>query len=137
MRRGACQAHESPDLEVLRPVGTHRRYVYPLPFDEGGSTKAGSFSFDARIGGADEGTRIRSLGYDVDVAVKDGAPTATFSKSDFNPTGDLVLDYALPAKEAGLSAVTYKPEEEGADAPSPHPPPPARRAAPLAAVCRQ
>ena len=98
--------------EVLRPVGTHRRYVYPLPFDEGGSTKAGEFSFDARIGGADAGTKVRSLGYDVDVAVKDGAPQATFSKTDFTPTGDLVLDYALPAKEAGLSAVTYKAEAD-------------------------
>ncbi|MBI5500618.1 MAG: FecR domain-containing protein [Deltaproteobacteria bacterium] len=102
--------------EVLRPVGTHRRYVYPLPFDEGGSTKAGEFSFEARIGGADPGTKVRSLGYDVAVAVKDGAPEATFTKSDFAPTGDLVLDYALPAKEAGLSAVTYKAgEEERAD----------------------
>ncbi|MBI5486637.1 MAG: FecR domain-containing protein [Deltaproteobacteria bacterium] len=100
--------------EVLRPVGTHRRYVYPLPFDEGGSTKSGEFSFDARIGGADEGTKVRSLGYDVAVTVKDGAPEATFSKSDFAPTGDLVLDYALPAKEAGLSAVTYKAGEEEA-----------------------
>lgn len=98
--------------EVLRPVGTHRRYVYPLPFDEGGSTKAGRFTFEARIGGADPDGKVRSLGYDIEVATKEGAPEVTFEKEDFSPTGDLVLDYALPNKGAGLSAVAYRPEEE-------------------------
>ncbi|MBN1773541.1 MAG: FecR domain-containing protein [Deltaproteobacteria bacterium] len=99
--------------EVLRPVGTHRRYVYPLPFDEGGSTKAARFDFEARLGGADPAGKVRSLGYEIEVAAKDGQPEVTFSKDDFSPTGDLVLDYALPDKGAGLSAVAYRPPADG------------------------
>ena len=101
--------------EVLRPVGTHRRYVYPLPFDEGGSTKAGSFRFEARLGGADPNGKVRSLGYQIDVAAKDGLPEVTFAKDDFSPTGDLVLDYALPDKGVGLSAVAYRPGADDGD----------------------
>ena len=100
--------------ELLRPVGAHRRYVYPLPFDQGGSTKAGRFTFEARIGGADPARKVRSLGYDIDVAAKEGGYEVTFEKEDFSPTGDLVLDYALPAKGAGLSAVTYRPGDDDA-----------------------
>lgn len=102
--------------EVLRPVGTHRRYVYPLPFDEGGSTKAGRFTFEARIGGADPAGKVRSLGYEIEVAAKEGNQEVAFEKEDFSPTGDLVLDYALPNKGAGLSAVTYRPGgDDGGD----------------------
>ncbi|MDI7269736.1 MAG: VIT domain-containing protein, partial [Myxococcota bacterium] len=94
--------------EVLRPVGNHRRYVYPLPFDEGGSTKAGRFSFEARLAGIDADKPVRSLGYDVRTGTDGAAKTASFEKDDFTATGDLVLDFALPAKGAGLRAVAYR-----------------------------
>jgi TonB family protein len=96
--------------EVLRPAGERRRYVYPLPFDEGGSTKAGSFAFEAKLAGIAPGSDVRSLGYETAKSQDGDARVVRFEATDFSPTGDLVLDVALPAAGPGMTTVAYLPE---------------------------
>jgi tetratricopeptide (TPR) repeat protein len=91
--------------QVVRPHGSERRYVYPLPVSRDGSTRIGELNVDVRIQGAEA---VRTSGYAVTESADAGAMALTYQARDFVPNGDLVIDYALPGGERELAYWSYQ-----------------------------
>jgi tetratricopeptide (TPR) repeat protein len=91
--------------QVVRPHGSERRYVYPLPVSRDGSTRIGELNVDVRINGAEA---VRSSGYAVTQSADTSATTLSYQARDFVPNGDLVIDYALPGGEGELAYWSYQ-----------------------------
>jgi tetratricopeptide (TPR) repeat protein len=91
--------------QVVRPQGSERRYVYPLPVSRDGSTRIGELNVDVRINGAQA---VRTSGYAVTQSADTSATTLSYQARDFVPNGDLVIDYALPGGEGELAYWAYQ-----------------------------
>jgi hypothetical protein len=100
--------------QTIAPAGDTRRYVYPLPHDPGGTTKVGRFSVDVELRGRDPRFGVRPVGYELDraqAADGDGVARLSMNASDFTPSGDLALEYALPNRDSALTAWTYSAQD--------------------------
>lgn len=91
-------------------LGT-RRYTYPLAYDPSGSSRVGKFDVNVEVRGHDAHFGARPAGYALTAGSSgDGAGTLAFSARDFAPSGDLSIEYALPDRNAELTAFTYHDE---------------------------
>lgn len=77
--------------QTVQPHGEGRRYVYPLAHAEDDSTRVGHFEVDVRVAG--ENVQAKSRGYELTTATEDGAQRMRYTRNDFRPSGDLVIDY--------------------------------------------
>lgn len=99
--------------QVLKPTGGVRRYTYPLAHDPSGSTEVDRFGIDLQVKGNDPSFGVRTIGYELASATSPSDSTRkTFDASKFRPSGDLVVEYALPNADQELTAWAYKPTEE-------------------------
>jgi Mg-chelatase subunit ChlD len=96
--------------QLVAPTGDVRRYVYPLPLDPGRSTEVDDFAFDVQLRGHDAAFGVRSAGYALESRPGAGADTLALAARRFVPSGDLVVEYALAARESELTAWAYEPE---------------------------
>ncbi|MCC7536719.1 MAG: FecR domain-containing protein, partial [Deltaproteobacteria bacterium] len=96
--------------QVIEPQsnGT-RRYVYPLPHDPGGTTRAGNFAVDLRVQGHDTTTGVRAHNYTFQQSAQNDTATLALQQTNFVPSGDLVVEYALPNRNAELRSWTFQP----------------------------
>ncbi len=82
--------------QTIAPQGKQRRYVYPLAHSADASTKVGRFEVDARLVGHDQSRPVHVHGYKPTES-KDGVATKlSMTADDFQPAGDLIVDYSLP-----------------------------------------
>jgi hypothetical protein len=86
-----------------------RRYTYPLSYDPSGSTRVGEFNAEVQVRGFEPAFGVRSRGYEMKNDGDRGSQRLTMNASSFVPTGDLVVEYALPADKAETTAWAYKP----------------------------
>jgi tetratricopeptide (TPR) repeat protein len=93
--------------ETLAPMRDGRRYVYPLPRSGDASTRVGRFEADVRVAGADLSAPVVAHGYEMRSNREGDAMRMAFAQDQFLPTGDIVIDYALPNRDAELRAWTY------------------------------
>lgn len=98
--------------ETLAPSSGLRRYVYPLPEPTSSGLAIESFTVDARVTGHDPQAGVRVRGYELARSEADGATQLRADLHGFAPSGDLAIDYALPAREQDLTAVAYLPAGE-------------------------
>lgn len=94
--------------QVVKPSATLRRYSYPLAFDPSGDATAIDFSLDVQLRGSDPAVRVRTPGWEMSRSRTDGAEHLRFEARSFVPTGDFTLDYALPERDAELSAWAFQ-----------------------------
>lgn len=103
--------------QLVKPSASLRHYSYPLAFDPSGDAAALDFSLDVQLRGADPAVRVKTTGWDVSRAREGGAEQFHFEARNFAPSGDFTLDYALPERDAELSAWAYRdPRAEQAEA---------------------
>jgi hypothetical protein len=95
--------------QVLAPTGGVRRYSYPLAHDPSGSTKVDDFEVDVQVRGHDESFGVRAQGYELAKQNAAGAEELRMSARGFVPAGDLTLEFALPNRNAELTAWGYRP----------------------------
>lgn len=100
--------------QTIKPTGGVRRYSYPMAHDPSGSTKVGRFDVDVQVRGHDESFGVRSQGYELAKSKSGGADQLTMNASSFSPSGDLTVEYALPERDAELTAWAYKPSADEA-----------------------
>jgi Mg-chelatase subunit ChlD/tetratricopeptide (TPR) repeat protein len=93
--------------EVVKPSGNTRRYTYPLAYDPGGTNRVGRFDIDLEVRGNDTGFGVRPLGYTLDRRSSTDATSLGMSAQGFVPSGDLLVEYALPNRDAELTAFSY------------------------------
>ncbi len=98
--------------QVIKPTGGVRRFSYPLAHDPSGSTRVGNFAVDVQVRGNDTAFGVRSQGYDLAKSKAGDAEQLTMRASSFVPSGDLVVEYALPNRDAELTAWAYKPTSD-------------------------
>ncbi len=101
--------------QVIKPTGGLRRYVYPLGHDPSGSSKVGRFSVDVQLRGHDEAFGVRSQGYPLTAGWAGEAQRLSLTASDFVPTGDLTVEYALPDRDSELTSWSYLPTPKAAE----------------------
>jgi len=102
--------------QVVKQAATVRHYSYPLAFDPSGSGTPLDFSLDVVLRGNDPAFRVRTPGWDVSRQQADGAEHLHFDARSFVPSGDFSLDYALPDRDAELSAWAYRDPSATGDA---------------------
>ncbi len=95
--------------QVIRPTGGVRRYSYPLAHDPSGSTRVDKFDVDIQVRGHDEAFGVKSRGYELAKSKSGGADELTLHENGFSPSGDLTVEYALPNRDAELTAWAYQP----------------------------
>lgn len=100
--------------EVVAPTAGVRRYTYPLAHDPGGTTKVGDFAVDVEVRGHDASYGVRTAGYEVARSELGDASKLDLTEQNFVPAGDLSVEYALPARDAELTAWAYEPEAPAA-----------------------
>ena len=93
--------------QVSNPSGDARRYTYTQAYDPSGTTKISQFDLDVQVRGHDAGYGIRSIGYTLRQASDGGVTRLSLSENDFVPHGDIILEYALPHRDAELKAWAY------------------------------
>lgn len=93
--------------QTVHPYGGGRRYVLPLPHSANASTRVGWFDLDLRIAGHDPATPIKTHNYEVQSVPEGDAVRMRMTKSNFLPSGDLVVDYALEGGSRELRYWTY------------------------------
>ncbi len=93
--------------QVSNPSGDARRYTYPLAYDPSGTTKIGQFDLDVQVRGHDAAYGVRSIGYTLRQSTDGGITRLSLSENDFTPHGDIILEYALPSRDAELKAWAY------------------------------
>lgn len=94
--------------QTVPAAGGVRRYGYPLAYDPGDSTRVGRFSADIEVRGHDTERGVRTAGYALEPSSNGDASSFRFEQRDFSPSGDLVVEYALPERSAELSAFAYR-----------------------------
>lgn len=98
---------------VASHLGT-RRYTYPLAYDPSGTTRVGRFDVNVEVRGHDPRFGVRPAGYALTAGSSgDGAGTLALSAQNFAPSGDLSFEYALPDRNAELTAFTYHDQRSG------------------------
>ncbi|MBK8995160.1 MAG: FecR domain-containing protein [Myxococcales bacterium] len=100
--------------QTIKPTGGVRRYSYPMAYSPGGSTKVGRFDVDVQVRGHDEAFGVRAQGYELAKSKQNGADQLVMNASSFSPSGDLTVEYALPERDAELTAWAYKPSADEA-----------------------
>jgi hypothetical protein len=95
--------------QLLAPTGGVRRYNYPLAHDPSGSTKVDDFQVDVQVRGHDGSFGVRTQGYELRRSNANGADAFEMATRDFVPSGDLTLEFALPNRDAELTAWAYRP----------------------------
>jgi hypothetical protein len=103
--------------QVLAPTGGVRRYNYPLAHDPSGSTKVDDFQVDAQVRGHDAAFGVRTQGYQLRRSNAGGADALEMAARDFVPSGDLTIEFALPNRDAELTAWAYRPAPSERKAP--------------------
>ncbi|HYP90439.1 MAG TPA: VIT domain-containing protein, partial [Polyangiaceae bacterium] len=94
--------------QVVKQAAQVRHYSYPLAFDPSGDVAPLDFSLDVQVRGNDPAFKLRTPGWDVSRQQSDGVQQLRFDARSFVPSGDFTLDYALPDREAELSAWAYR-----------------------------
>jgi hypothetical protein len=98
---------------IAPSAGGARRYVYPLAHDANGSTRVEQFDVDVQVMGHDTNVGVRPRGYaltaNVDAPAEPGRARLSFSQGAFVPAGDLVVEYAMPDRDAVATAWAFKP----------------------------
>ncbi len=102
--------------QVIPPAGGLRRYTYPLPHDPSGSTRVAKFDVDIQLKGHDPDVGVRSSGYELNRQPGPEAHRMTMDATEFVPSGDLFVEYALPNRDAELSAWAYEPSADDVSA---------------------
>jgi Mg-chelatase subunit ChlD len=93
--------------EVVKPSGNTRRYTYPLAYDPGGTLRVDRFDIDVEVRGNDARAGVRPVGYALDRRPSADATGLGMSARGFVPSGDLMLEYALPGDAAELTTFSY------------------------------
>jgi tetratricopeptide (TPR) repeat protein len=106
--------------QVVAQAASVRHYSYPLGFDPSGNAAPLDFSIDVRVAGSDPSFRVRAPGWDVARSRDGDAERLRFDSRSFVPTGDFTVDYALPDRDAELSAWAYRDPGGGAEAAQPY-----------------
>ncbi len=104
--------------QVSNPSGDARRYTYPLAYDPSGTAKIGQFDLDVQVRGHDAAYGVRSIGYTLRQSTDGGVTRLSLSENNFTPHGDIILEYALPSRDAELKAWAYGVRGERASATS-------------------
>lgn len=92
-------------IHYTQAVGGHggrRTYTYPLPHGVAASARAEHFTFNARIGNAEE---VTVGGYDARAIQNGDSFELHYSRDGFEPVGDLLLEYK--ARGDGSELRTY------------------------------
>ena len=92
-----------------------RRYTYPLTYDPSGAAKAGEFNADVQVRGHDQAFGVRTRGYEMRTEGQGDAARLAMNTRSFVPTGDLVIEYALPNDRLETTAWAYRPTAGGDD----------------------
>jgi Mg-chelatase subunit ChlD len=92
-----------------------RRLNYPLAHDASGTTKIDDFELDVQVLGHDRELGVEPRGYALTRSLEGQAERLVLREQGFVPAGDLTLEYALPSRDAELTAWAYDPR--GAQAP--------------------
>ncbi len=100
--------------QTIKPTGGVRRYSYPMPHDPSGSTRVGRFDVNVQVRGHDESFGVRPQGYELAKTKNNGADQLEMNAAGFSPSGDLTVEYALPERDAELTAWAYKPSGDEA-----------------------
>lgn len=87
-----------------------RRFVYPLPHDPSGSLRVDDFGVDIQVRGHDPAAGVTTQGYSLSSFERGDMHELSLTQQQFVPTGDLVVEYALPDRDSELSAYAYQPE---------------------------
>ncbi|MCC6525898.1 MAG: FecR domain-containing protein [Polyangiaceae bacterium] len=99
--------------QALAPSGGARRYVYPLPHDPSGTTRVDDFGLDVQVRGYDASIGVTAQGYDLTRDEREAGTTRLAMQArQFVPAGDLVLEYALPDRNAEVTAWAFDPTGE-------------------------
>ncbi len=77
--------------QPLEPQIRGQRYVYRMPRDAEGSLRVSSFNIRTRMVGS-KPQDVTVFGYDMNILEQGDAATAAFTKQDFAPVGDLVIE---------------------------------------------
>ncbi len=93
--------------EMVKPSGNTRRYTYPLAYDPGGTNRVGRFDIDLEVRGNDSGFGVRPVGYTLERRPSTDATSLGMSAQGFVPSGDLLIEYALPNRDAELTTISY------------------------------
>jgi Mg-chelatase subunit ChlD len=93
--------------EVVKPHGNTRRYTYPLAYDPGGTIRVGRFDIDVEVRGNDSRFGVRPSGYALDRKSSPDATGLKMTTEGFVPSGDLLLEYALPNAGSELTTFAY------------------------------
>ena len=94
--------------QTVKPHGSRRRYVYPLPHSADGSTSAEQFDVNIRVTGAEDRQLARVHGYEFQRNTRDSTTELSFSRRNFVPHGNIVVEYALPNRHAELRSWTFQ-----------------------------
>ncbi len=101
--------------------GGVRRFSYPLAHDAAGTTKIDDFSLDVQVLGHDKDFGVSTRGYTLqkgDASAE--ADRFVMNEKNFVPAGDLTVEYALPDRNADLTAWAYQmPVTDVSSAPQP------------------
>ncbi|MEM9071355.1 MAG: VIT domain-containing protein [Myxococcota bacterium] len=92
--------------QTVQPHGDGRRYVYPLAHAEDESTRVGHFEVDVRVAG--QNVQAKSQGYEMATRNEGSADRLRYTRNDFRPSGDLVIDYQDPNGDAELRYWTFQ-----------------------------
>ncbi len=95
--------------QVVAPSSGVRRYVYPLAHDPSGALTVDKFDVDVEVRGHDAALGIATQGYALTRGTTGNVDKLTMSATGFVPTGDLVLEYGTPNRDAELSAWAFEP----------------------------
>jgi hypothetical protein len=95
--------------ETVAPVAGTRRYVYPLPQSTSSEMKIGSFGVDVQVLGADPKLGVKAKGYEVAKAAagESGGERFAQTMTNFIPSGDLTIEYALADRATDVTAWGY------------------------------
>lgn len=103
---------------IAPSAGGLRRYVYPLAHDANGSTRVEQFDVDVQVMGHDQTAGVRARGYalspNAEAPSQADRTRLSFSQGAFVPAGDLVLEYAMPNREAIATSWAFKPQAQPA-----------------------
>jgi tetratricopeptide (TPR) repeat protein len=92
--------------QQIAPHGrSGRRFVMPLAHSSDASTRVGRFETDIRVAG-NEGD-VTAHGYEMARVPDDGATHMTYAADNFQPAGDLLVDYQLPNPDAEVRWWTF------------------------------
>ncbi len=92
--------------QTVQPHGDGRRYVYPLAHAADDSTRVGHFEVDVRVAG--QNVQAKSRGYEMVSQAEGNGQRLRYTREDFRPSGDIVIDYDDPSDDAELRYWTFR-----------------------------